>query len=254
MSLSCYLCCGELFVFAVSPLDYLCFLEIGDAFGVTLKTVFGFSILGILPILSLHGWGFFAPGLKHAERVRLGCVLAALNAWLMCCLYVSNGVSTMLFAWFLSYSWTTGSLVVQYMPIIPGFLWFKLKCFLCLALSLPVLACMACPRHANRGGHVQPPKKAEVALNKQPFGQPLGLNTQYQTRRGYYSVAILIGALFAVGASQFVVTFCVISLYEVMSWCFYAYPYWSKGRGDPSKGMACTQVTKPAKAHARAVG
>ena len=213
---SCYLSCCELFVIALSPLEYLCFLDIGDAFAVTIKTVVVFDLLCFIPLLGVHVWGFVSPGLTKAERGRLGLVLSGVYAWLLCCLFLCHALATLLFNWFLGFSWTTGSLVVQYMPIIAGFLWFKLKCFLSLAVSLPVFFALL-------------DDKSVAWLSAQ--GRAGAPTNAGHSRRSVYSVAVLFGAMFAVGPTQIVVSLCVICVIEFCRWYFFAKAYWSRALG-----------------------
>lgn len=143
MGLSCYLCFFELCALTIAPLDNVCFMNLTEAFAVTMQVVLFFTACGLSPVVCFHGWGFVSPGLALAdrERQRWLLVLSAIPAGLLASLVLSNVLSHWLCEWFLGYS-LHGGLVLQYLPQISGFVWFKLKCFVCVAGSLAGLGAL----------------------------------------------------------------------------------------------------------------
>lgn len=184
LAFCCYLSFFELCVLTITPFDNLCFLDLTEAFSVTIKLVLFFTTVFIAPPVCFHGWGFVSPALtqKHPTQVFFASPL-----WLLVSLISSHVLTHSLSVWFLGYSRLSEGLVLQYLPLMSAFLWFKFKCFLCVA------ACLA-------GLHA--------------YGRRL-------LRRWFYSAAVLLGAFLAAGVPQFIFSFCIILLCEL--WFFSSY-------------------------------
>ena len=184
VGLSCYFGFFELCVLTITPLDNVCFLDLTEAFSVTIKVVLFFTTLFLAPVVCFHGWGFVSPGrTTGAERQRPSPVLL----WLLVLSLISSHVLThLLCVCFLGYSLSAEGLVLQYLPLMSGFVWFKLKCFVCVAGCLAGL---------------------QLAAPQIPAGGRL--------RRWFYSGAVLLGALLTPGAPQLILSLCIILLCEL---------------------------------------
>lgn len=194
VGLSCYLCFFELCVLTLTPLDNVCFLDLTEAFAVTMKVVLFFTTLFIAPVVCFHGWGFVSPGLTGAERQPWAFLLSTIPKVLWVSLVFSHVLSHWLCVWFLGFSRAPAEgPVLQYIPLISGFVWFKLKCFgfVCVAGSLAGfglywLATCAVGRTLVQSG-----------------------------RSWFYSGAVLLGAFFAAGSPQWILSLCIILLCEL---------------------------------------
>ena len=128
VGLSCYLCFFELCTLTLMPLDNVCFLDLTEAFAVTMQVVLFFATLFIIPVVCLHVWGFVSPGLTAREAQGWALVLSSLPCLQGAALVLSHVLSHLLCVWFLGYSLAAeGGLVLQYLPLISGFVWFKFK-------------------------------------------------------------------------------------------------------------------------------
>lgn len=193
----CYLYFFELCVLTIKPLDNVCFLDLTEAFSVTIQVVFFFTTLFIAPGLCFHGWGFVSPGLtnktiylekQYTHRTQMFVLFGSPLLWLLVSLIFSHVLTHFLCMWFLGYSLSADGLILQYLPLMSGFLWFKLKCFVCVS------GCFAGLQAAGR---------------------------RLLFRRWLYSSAVLLGAFLAAGAPQFILSLCLLLLCEV--WFFSSY-------------------------------
>ena len=194
VGLSCYyLCFFELFVLTITPLDNVCFLDLTEAFSVTIKVLLFFTTLFIAPAVCFHGWGFVSPGLIIITTgTQIPSLARSPVLWLLVVSLISSHVLThLLCVWCLGYSLSAEGLVLlQYLPLMSGFVWLKLKCFLCVAAGCLLAGAVPLPG--------------------------------FKLRRWFYSGAVLLGAFLAgPGAPQFILSLCIILLCEL--WFFSSY-------------------------------
>lgn len=133
---ACYLCGVELIVLSTKPLDHFCYLKVGEALTAHMLVVLLFSICFLVPVLGFHCWGFFSPGVGKSRRrgLLLGAtagVAAGLVPLGLCQIWCN-----VLIVFFMGYSMRHEFLVLEFLPTINAFLWFKLKIAGCLFVAL----------------------------------------------------------------------------------------------------------------------
>lgn len=189
VGVSCYLWFFELCATTTHGVGNLCFFELSSAFAITIKVVLFFTVLPIVPVICFHGWGFFCCSLTQKERHSLALPVKAIPVWLLLSLISSHFLSNFLYEWLLGYSVSCPpGLVIQYFPLVTDFLWFKLKCFLFAAGSFFLLLL-----HRRAG------RRKEISL----------------------IVAVLLGAFFATGTFQLMLSFSIFTFFEFWNFCSY---------------------------------
>lgn len=240
VGLSCYLCFFELCVLTLTPLDNVCFLDLTEAFAVTMMVVLFFTSIFIVPVVCFHGWGFVSPGLTGPEKFAWASRLATSPAWLLISLLMSFQLSHLLCVWFLGYSLGPAEkgdgLVLQYLPLISGFVWFKFKCFVCVAGSLAGLQALSIhgapqryPFGPSRDTEIEWQTWIAMPIGASASTNGFGVRSPRASRpaRGWiYSGAVLLGAFFAAGAPQLVLSLCIIMLCEMWFLSSYIKAQW----------------------------
>nr|YP_009504755.1 hypothetical protein [Caulerpa lentillifera]AST24230.1 hypothetical protein [Caulerpa lentillifera]QKS32230.1 hypothetical protein [Caulerpa lentillifera] len=188
---ACYVCGVELIVLCLKPLNHFCYLKVGEAFTAHMLVVLFFSLFFWVPVLAFHCWGFLSPGI--GASIRRGLLIRSVAAFFLAGLVplvFSQIWCNVLIVFFMGYSIRHEFLVLEFIPTINAFLWFKIKIAGCLfvALTLAIL-----------------------------WGSLSATGSKVRRRRTQaYTVAVLFGSAFAPGAAaQFGCSFLMIFVFEL---------------------------------------
>lgn len=175
---ACCLCAVELIVLSTKPLDHFCYLKVSEAFTAHILVVVLFTTCFLAPVLGFHCWGVFSPGIGQSRRPRLFFASVIGVASALVPLGLCQTWCNVLIGFFLRFSQSEQSLVLQYLPTINAFLWFKLKIAGCLfvALGFAFFWGQLSSGRAEPGLQSQAlqPAAAIIAPEPRPFRWPLG--------------------------------------------------------------------------------